>query len=125
MLLIVKLPSTWPVPITCDSRIATSEDIIVETINWVLKLIVPPPALIEAEPIISPTFILTISNDPSLDVNNAVDISGSLGSWLTSIVKSDKLSQSVLDKVTFTVGVKSIQGSLPVLPPTQLPQSSI
>ena len=125
MLLIVKLPSIWPVPITCASIIAISEEIILATISCVLNIFVPFPAVICAEPIISPTFILTISNAPSLDVNNAVDISGSLGSWLTSIVKSDKLLQRVLDKVTFTVGVKSMQGSLPVLPPTQLPQSSI
>ena len=41
------------------------------------------------------------------------------------IVKSVKLSQSVLDKETLTVGLNGIHGRLPVLPPTQLPQLSV
>ena len=54
-----------------------------------------------------------------------MNISGSLGSWLTLIVKSVKLSQSVLESETETVGEKGIQETLPVLPPTQLPQLSV
>jgi hypothetical protein len=38
--------------------------------------------------------------------------------------KSDKLSQSVLDNETETVGEKGIQATLPLLPPTQFPQLS-
>ena len=54
-----------------------------------------------------------------------MEISGSFGSWLTAIVKSVKLSQSVLDNETLTVGLNGIQATAPVLPPTQLPQLSI
>ena len=41
------------------------------------------------------------------------------------MVKSVKLSQSVFDKATLTVGLNGIHGELPVLPPTQLPQLSV
>ena len=78
-----------------------------------------------AVPITSPTLMLAISKEPKLDENNAEPISGSLASWLTVIVKSDKLSQSVVDNATETVGVKAIQATAPVFPPTQLPQLSI
>ena len=40
------------------------------------------------------------------------------------MVRSVKLSQSVFDKETETVGVKSIHAAAPVLPPTQFPQLS-
>ena len=90
-----------------------------------LKFIKPPLALITAEPIVSPTIIVDIENEPLLELNNAVDISGSFGSWLTEIVKSAKLSQSVLDNDTNTVGLNGIHATNPVLPPTQLPQLSI
>ena len=95
------------------------------TISIVLKLIKPPLADIVAEPIVSPRFILDIAKEPALEVNNEVDISGSLGSWLTVMVKSVKLSQSVLERDTFTVGENGIHATAPVLPPTQLPQLSI
>ena len=97
---------------------------IVDTINWVLKILAPLPAVMIAEPMISPIFMFTMSNAPSLEVNREVDISGSLGSWLAEIVRSVKLSQFVLEIVTDTVGVKAIQGSFPVFPPTQFPQLS-
>ena len=41
------------------------------------------------------------------------------------IVKSVKLSQSVFEIETLTVGLKGIHGLFPVFPPTQLPQLSI
>ena len=90
-----------------------------------MKVLFPELALITAEPIVSPTLIVDIANEPPSETNNAVDISGSFGSWLTETVKSVKLSQSVLDKVTTTLGLNGIQATLPVLPPTQLPQLSI
>ena len=62
--------------------------------------------------------------EPLFDTNNEVDMSGSFGSWLTLMVRSVKLSQSVFDKETETVGVKSIHAAAPVLPPTQFPQLS-
>ena len=89
-----------------------------------MKVLAPPLTDITAEPIILPTLILEISKEPVLEANNEESISGSLGSWLTLIVKSDKLSQSVLDKDTKTVGLKEIHATAPVLPPTQLPQLS-
>ena len=89
-----------------------------------LKLIAPPAAVITAVPTVSPTLILTISKEPPSETNKEVDISGSFGSWLTLIVKSDKLSQSVLERITSTVGLNGIQATAPVLPPTQLPQLS-
>ena len=122
---IVKLPNTKPVFTSWDWIITWLLETIVVTIKFVLKVLVPPLALITAEPITSPTFILEISNEPTFDVYNAESISGSLGSWLTLIVKSVKLSQSVLESETETVGVKGIQATLPVLPPTQFPQLSI
>ena len=90
-----------------------------------LKELLPPLALINAEPIVSPTLIVDIENEPLLELNNEVEISGSFGSWLTEIVKSAKLSQSVLDNDTNTVGLNGIHATNPVLPPTQLPQLSI
>ena len=39
--------------------------------------------------------------------------------------KSERLSQSVVDKETETVGVKGIQAASPVFPPTQFPQLSV
>ena len=66
-----------------------------------------------------------MSKDPKSEVNKEVDISGSLASWLTLIVKSVKLSQSVLEIETLTDGLNGIHATLPVLPPTQLPQLSI
>ena len=95
------------------------------TISVVVKLIKPPLADIVAEPIVSPRFILDIAKEPVLEAYSAVDISGSLGSWLTVMVKSVKLSQSVLERDTFTVGENGIHATAPVLPPTQLPQLSI
>ena len=95
------------------------------TTSIVLNVLLPEFALIKAVPIVSPIFIVDILKLPPSEANNAVDISGSFGSWPTETVKSVKLSQSVFDKVTVTVGVNGIQGLSPVLPPTQLPQLSI
>ena len=44
------------------------------------KLLLPALALITAAPIVSPIFIVDIAKYPPLEVNNAVDISGSFGS---------------------------------------------
>ena len=52
----------------------------VVTISSVLKVFAPFPATITAEPITSPTFMLTISKEPKLDTNRDVDMSGSLAS---------------------------------------------
>ena len=122
---IVKVPSTNPVFTSLDWIIAWFTEIIEVTIKLVLKLIVPPLALMTAVPTVSPTNMVDIANEPLSEANKEVDMSGSFGSWLTFIVKSVKLSQSVLDKETLTVGLKGIQGTLPVLQPTQLPQLSI
>ena len=122
---IVNVPNTKPVLISWDWIIAWLTEIIALTVSTVLKLIFPPLALITAEPTVSPTDIVVIANEPLFEANNEVAISGSLGSWLTLIVKSVKLSQSVLDKETLTVGLNGIHGRLPVLPPTQLPQLSV
>ena len=122
---IVKLPKTIPVFISWDWTIAWLEETIVVTINSVLKVFAPFPAIITADPIMSPTFMFEILKDPTLDTNKDVDISGSFGSWLTLIVKLDKLSQSVFEIETETSGEKGIQGTSPVLPPTQFPQLSI
>ena len=73
----------------------------------------------------SPTVKVEIANEPPSEVNNEVPISGSFGSWLTLIVKSVKLSQSVLESITPTVGLNGIHSTSPVLPPTQLPQISV
>ena len=108
-----------------DCIIAWLEEIIELTIKSVLKFKEPPLALITAEPTVSPTDKDNISKYPPSDSNKEVDISGSFGSWLTLIVKSVKLSQSVLESITPTVGLNGIQATLPVLPPTQLPQLSI
>ena len=120
---IVKVPKIRPVEISWDWIIAWLDEIIEVTIKIVLKL--APAAAITAEPTVSPIFILDIANDPASETNNEVDISGSLGSWLTLIVKSVKLSQFVFDKETVTWGEKGIHAELPVLPPTQFPQLSI
>ena len=122
---IVKVPNTKPVLISWDWIIAWFDEIIDVTIKLVLKLILPPLELITAEPTTSPTLIVDIAKEPLSEANNEVDISGSFGSWLTLIVKSVKLSQSVLESDTETVGEKGIQEILPVLPPTQLPQLSV
>ena len=122
---IVNEPKTNPVFISWDCIIAWLLESIELTINTVVKLIVPPFALITADPIVSPTLIVDIAKEPPSETNNAVDISGSFGSWLTETVKSVKLSQSVLDNVTTTLGLNGIHGELPVLPPTQFPQLSI
>ena len=124
-LIIVKVPKTNPVFISWDCIIAWLEDRIELTIKVVLNVFAPPLALITAEPITSPEVILEISKEPKSDANNEVAISGSLGSWLTLIVKSVKLSQSILESETETVGEKGIQATLPVLPPTQFPQLSV
>ena len=124
MFSIVKLPRTKPVFTSWDCITTSLEETTVVTIKFVLKVLAPPLTDITAEPIILPTLILEISKEPVLEANNEESISGSLGSWLTLIVKSDKLSQSVLDKDTKTVGLKEIHATAPVLPPTQLPQLS-
>ena len=107
-LLIVKFPKTKPVIISWDCIIAWFEDVIELTVKEVLNVLEPALALITAEPIRSPGDILEISKEPASDVNNEVAISGSLGSWFTLIVKSVKLSQSVLDKEIETSGEKSL-----------------
>ena len=122
---IVKVPKTNPVLTSLDWIIAWFIEIIELIVRTVLKLRAPPLALITAEPIVSPTLIVEIANDPLFETNKEVAISGSFGSWLTLMVKSVKLSQLVLDKETLTVGLNGIQGEAPVLPPTQLPQLSI
>ena len=122
---IVKVPKTNPVLISFDCIIAWFIEIIELTVRIVLKLRAPPAVLITAEPTVSPTLIVEIAKEPSFEANNEVAMSGSLGSWLTLMVKSVKLSQSVFDKETLTVGLNGIQGEAPVLPPTQLPQLSI
>ena len=122
---IVKVPSDKPVLISSDCTTTSSDDTILSTINWVIKVLPPLLADKSAVPITSPTLMLAISNEPVLDANKATPISGSLASWLTVIVKSDKLSQSVLDNTTETEGVKAIQATAPVFPPTQFPQLSI
>ena len=122
---IVKVPIDKPVTVLIDCMIAWFEEIIELTINTVLKFKEPPPALITAEPTVSLTDKEIISKDPPSDSNNPVDISGSFGSWLTLIVKSVKLSQSVLEIETKTVGLNGIQETAPVFPPTQFPQLSI
>ena len=122
---IVNDPKTNPVFISWDCMIAWLLESIELTINTVVKVLFPELALINAEPIVSPTLIIDIAKEPPSETNSDVEISGSFGSWLTETVKSVKLSQSVLDKVTTTLGLNGIQATLPVLPPTQLPQLSI
>ena len=122
---IVNVPRTKPVPISFDCIIAWLDDIIELTIKLVLNVVEPITADKLAEPIVSPTLIKEIAKEPPSEENKEVDISGSLGSWLTLIVKSVKLSQSVLESKTETEGEKGIQETLPVLPPTQLPQLSV
>ena len=68
----------------------------------------PPPAVILAEPIVSPKLIEEIAKEPTLEVNKPSSISASPGSWLTLTVKSDKLSQYVFDKDTDTVGENGV-----------------
>ena len=121
----VKVPRTNPVPRSIDCIIAWVEEGREFTINVVLNVFTPPPAVITAEPTVSPIFIKEIAKEPPSETNDEVNISGSLASWLTLIVKSVKLSQSVLESETETVGEKGIQETLPVLPPTQLPQLSV
>ena len=48
-------------------------------------------------------------NDPASEINCAVSISISFGSWATLIVKSETLSHIKFERKTFTVGVKSKQ----------------
>ena len=122
---IVKVPKDKPLLIFIDCKIAWLEEIIELTIKFVLKFNAPPLALITAEPTVSPIDKVEIANDPPSEVNKAVDISGSFGSWLTLIVKSVKLSQSVFESITPAVGLKAIQATFPVLPPTQFPQLSV
>ena len=122
---IANVPKINPVLISLDWIIAWFIETIELTVRTVLKLRFPPLALIEAVPTVSPTPIVDIAKDPLLEANREVAISGSFGSWLTLIVKSVKLSQSVLDKETVTVGLNGIHGNAPVFPPTQLPQLSI
>ena len=122
---IVNVPNTKPVLISWDWIIACEVEIIELTVKIVLKVLLPELALINAVPIVSPILIDEIAKEPLSETNNAVDISGSFGSWLTEIVKSAKLSQSVFDKETETVGLNGIHATLPVLPPTQLPQLSM
>ena len=106
---IVNIPKDKPLLLFIDCIIAWLEEIIELTIRFVLKFNEPPLALITAEPTVSPTAKVEIANDPPSEVNKAVDISGSFGSWLTFIVKSVKLSQSVFESITPTVGLKAIQ----------------
>ena len=121
----MNVPNDKPLEIFIDCKIACVEDGIELTTKLVLKFIAPPFAVITAEPTVSPTDNKEIANDPPSETNNDVDISGSLGSWATFIVRSVKLSQSVFDNKTPTVGLNGIHAKLPVLPPTQLPQLSI
>ena len=109
--------------ISCDWITAWLDDIIDVTISIVLKL--APPADITAEPTVSPIPIDEIANEPTSETKRDVDMSGSLASWLTLIVKSVKLSQFVFERETETSGENGIHPTLPVLPPTQLPQLSI
>ena len=122
---IVKVPNDKPVTISYDCIIACCGLTIELTTRTVEKLLEPAFALMTAEPIVSPIDIKEIAKEPPSEANNEVDISGSLGSWETLIVKSVKLSQSVLEIETLTVGLKGIHGLFPVFPPTQLPQLSI
>ena len=105
--------------------IAWLTEIIELTIKSVLKFNDPPAAVITAEPTVSPTDKVEIAKEPTSETYKAVDISGSFGSWIKLIVKSVKLSQSVFESITSTVGLNGIQATSPVLPPTQLPQLSI
>ena len=121
----VNVPNVNPLIVFIDWMIAWLAEIIELTIKSVLKFNDPPAAVITAEPTVSPTDKVEIANEPTSEVNKAVDISGSFGSWLTLIVKSVKLSQSWFESITSTVGLNGIQATLPVLPPTQFPQLSI
>ena len=122
---IVKVPKINPVFISTDCRIAWLEEIITLTIKLVLKLNDPPLAVIFAKPTVSPTERDEILKYPPSETNKAVDMSGSFGSWLTLIVKSEILSQFVFEILTPTVGENGIHGACPVFPPTQLKQLSI
>ena len=111
--------------ISIDCKIAWFEEILELTIKIVLKFNAPPLALRAADPTVSPTDIDVMLKYPPSEVNEDVDMSGSFGSWLTLIVRFDKLSQVVSDKITSTVGEKGIHDTLPVFPPTQFPQLSV
>ena len=122
LLEIVKVPITSPVD-AIDWIITW----LAETIEFTIKTVLNEalPRVILAVPIVSPIDIVLIVKDPLSEAKSDVDISGSFGSWLTVIVKSVKLSQSVFEIETVTVGVKGIHGKSPVFPPTQLPQLSM
>ena len=104
---IVNVPEGKLVLLFTDCIIAWLKEMIELIIRFVLR--VDPLAVITAEPTVSPTAKVEIANDPPSEVNKAVSISGSFGSWLTFIVKSVKLSQSVFESITPTVGLKAIQ----------------
>ena len=105
---IVKLPKTKPVLISVDVITTSLDETTVVTVNSALKVLEPLFADNNADPITSPTFIFEISNEPTLDVYNAESISTSPASWLTDIVKSAKLSQSVFDNEIKIAGEKSV-----------------
>ena len=89
-----------------------------------LTLIYPPPAIITLEPITSFVESPIKSKTPASDVKVVYAISGSFGSWLVTKEISEVVLQSVLLKEIFTLGVKPIHDTSPVVPPTQLPQLS-
>ena len=97
-----------PFILSINSIIAWLGDEIEDTINEDDKLTSKPIPDIVAEPIVSPTFIEEITNEPPSDANDELSMSGSFGSWLTFMVKSVKLSQSKFESETETVGEKGI-----------------
>ena len=66
----------------------------VKELTYKLVLYVPRLLVNEADPILSPIAIDDIVNEPPSETNKALAISVSPASWLTLIVKLDKLSQS-------------------------------
>ena len=87
--------------------------------------IYPPPAIKSADPITSLEFKPVKLKNPASEEKIDEEMSGSFASWLVTKVMSDRTLHSVVLKAIFTDGVKSIQATSPVVPPTQFPQLSV
>ena len=90
-----------------------------------MTFIYPPAAIKSAEPTTSLEVKPIKLKNPASEEKIDEEMSGSFASWLVTKVISDKTLHSVVLKVIFTDGVKSIQATSPVVPPTQFPQLSV
>ena len=116
----ITVPSSWFIALTIIWLFN-----IETTTKLASKLISPPAAVKEANPMVWPGEILLKLKEPLFELKNDVDISGSLGSWETVISKSVIDEQVLSAKDTNVVGENGIHSDKPVLPPTQLLQLSM